>query len=747
MLGRIWSVALVGLVVAVGGCSGKDPVGSKAPVYGLTIRGGDEQQGPAGSILSEELQVTVADPADEPVRGVVVRFRVLSGAGATLSDTFSVTGLDGVARVQARLGPAQGEYKFQASLLKQDTVRVTFTEVATAPPRVTSVTKTSFGGGDTLTITGTDFNSSLGGNTVFVGGSRARILSGTTTSLVVVVPACVTPGAVGIQVQVGTALTNSIAGTYTATSPQLSLNELEGITVSGAEVSRCLRLTGGGARYLVVPQFAGDSGLFKFGYFLGASESVAAALKQSARLEASLKGRNEIHRRFERMLREQEHRLAPQLAFTAGTPRPRGIAMEALTLGSTRSFKVLGNLEGTTFKTASAQLKYIGQNVLLYFDSGTPANGFTEADIQAFGNLFDKTLYELAVRTFGSESDIDGNGHIAVLFTPYVNALTPAAQCSTGGFVTGYFFGFDLDSRGTNSNKGEVFYALTPDPTGARSCAHSVAQVKSIVPATFIHELQHMISFNQHVLVRGGSDEDIWLNEGLSHIAEEVASRHYEAKCAGITTPPCRTNPTQIFPDSAISFISGDLLDAYDYLRRPDTISITTFRDFGELEERGAAWLFLRWLGDQKDSTIYGRLVQTRQTSIRNVEDKSRESFAALLGDFGIAAYTDSIPGVPKTAIPPRYRFKSRNFRQIYGRLFALNPGLLPAPFPITLKPLPLDGVSASMVQGTMDYYELRTLSSTPSVSLQFSTDPGRTVFPAKLQAQLGVFRLPASTP
>lgn len=744
MIGRLSAVGFASALVLLTGCLGNDPVRPAQPVYSLTIRGGDEQQGPAGSFLDEELQVTVTDPTENPVRGVVVRFRVESGAGASLDDSLAVTGIDGVARVQAQLGPTQGEYRFRASVRRQDTLAVTFTVTATAPPTLTSVDKLSFGGGDTLVLTGTDFNSSLAGNSVYVGGSRGRILTGSTTSLTVVVPACITPGAVGVRVQVGSASTNAIAGTYTTTSPQLELNPLEGITVSGAEVSRCLRLTGAGARYLIVPQFVGDSALQKFGYYLGASGTVAAALQQAARQEPERIGGNVVQRRFDRMLREREHLLAPQLAFKGIATRPRETPLEALTLGSTRAFKVLGNLEGTSFKTANARLKYIGNNVLLYFDTASPAGGFTDEDIQAFGDLFDKTLHPLGVQTFGAESDIDNNGHIAVLFTPLVNALTPSASCATSGYVTGYFFGFDLDSRSGNSNKGEVFYALTPDPTGSRSCAHSVGSVKAIVPATFIHEFQHMISFNQHVLVRGGSDEDIWLNEGLSHIAEEVASRHYEAKCAGITTPPCRTNATQTFPDSAIGFISGDLLDAYAYLRRTDTVSVTTFRDFGELEERGAAWLFLRWLGDQKDSTIYGKLVQTSKTSVRNIEDKSRESFASLFGDFSIALYTDSLPGVARTAIPQRYRFTSRNFRKIYATIHALNPGLLPQPFPITLKTLPLGGeVEASMVQGTMDFYLLQTLSSTGSASLQFTTRPDRKVFPATLEAQLGVFRLP----
>src|SRR2546427_8348057 len=45
--------------------------------------------------------------------------------------------------------------------------------------------------------------------------------------------------------------------------------------------------------------------------------------------------------------------------------------------------------------------------------------------------------------------------------------------------------------------------------------------------STFIHEFQHMISFGQHYLGRAGAPEVLWLNEGLSHYAEEMGGRKY----------------------------------------------------------------------------------------------------------------------------------------------------------------------------------------------------------------------------
>src|SRR6185295_12325524 len=128
------------------------------------------------------------------------------------------------------------------------------------------------------------------------------------------------------------------------------------------------------------------------------------------------------------------------------------------------------------------------------------------------------------------ESDIDGNGLVVVLMSNVINKLVSASECISSGYVAGFFFGADLDPRSRTSwNNGEVFYSMVADPGATLSCAHSVAQVNNVIPVTFIHEFQHMISFNQHVLIRSGFAEDLWLNEGMSHYAEERGGRAYLA--------------------------------------------------------------------------------------------------------------------------------------------------------------------------------------------------------------------------
>src|SRR5262249_44450926 len=153
--------------------------------------------------------------------------------------------------------------------------------------------------------------------------------------------------------------------------------------------------------------------------------------------------------------------------------------------------------------------------------------------------------------------------------------------------ILGYFFGLDLLPSQQHSNDGEVFYGLVPDP-GNSSCDISKDFATDFLPPTFIHEFQHMISFNQHVVMRQGVSEITWLNEGLSHFAEELGGRLIpDAECQPAFTT-CRTQ-----------FLGGDVENAYDYLNDPESsFLIEPGNSTGTLAERGANWLFVRWLAD-----------------------------------------------------------------------------------------------------------------------------------------------------
>jgi hypothetical protein len=259
-----------------------------------------------------------------------------------------------------------------------------------------------------------------------------------------------------------------------------------------------------------------------------------------------------------------------------------------------------------------------------------------------------------------------------------------------------------------------------------------------------------MISFGQHAIVRAGNDEDSWLNEGLSHIAEELGSRYYENR---FPPPTGRTDPDQAFPDSSQGFITGDLFNSYHYLLDPastdasDKASVSNWGSGdGTLVQRGATWLFLRWLGDQQDSLVYGRLDQTTFTGVPNVENASGASFSTLFGEFALALYTDSLPGVARSSIPAALRFTSRNLRALYGKQHQRNVSNFPLTFPIPVSTLPAGGsVDEAMFPGTMDYFLLTAPSSGSALGISFEPTGSSSGFSNTLGAQVSVFHCPSA--
>ncbi len=713
------------------------------PVEGtfrLTVQSGDIQSAPAGSVLPQPLVVKVIDADGDPIKGIRVAFQIVSG-GSVMLDSVGVTAPDGTATGRLQLGSSLDTTIVNVHPVFANQRSVMMRAVATAAPLLLSTSATNGAAGDTLTLRGKGF-AALTAPTVLFGTTVAPPLGSVSDSIMrVVVPACLTAGATEVRVSAGTVRTNAIPMTYVMRTAPIVLGLFQGLTVPSDQLAGCLTLIGGGVQYLVVPQYASvGSPLDVIDWHIGASAASAPPTPLVLTLPPS--EAQGARMQFESFLRETERRIAPQ-ARAEATSRARdqsfAIAVAAPPqLGSTRGFRVVAALDGSKFTDVNAKLKYIGPHLLLYVDS--TGRGFSDADNAALGKLFDTDLYPVDVNAFGSESDVDGNGRVIVLFTPVVNALVNAQDCGRTGYVAGFFYGNDLLTGNANSNKAEIFYAYVPDSLGTYSCPHTAAAVKSLLPDTYIHELQHMISFNQHVLARGGNVEETWLNEGLSHTAEELGSKLYEAR---YPAPFGRRSPIQLFPDSAGPFIQPQMLNAYVYLNAIRSHSVTSYNNGGSVEERGATWLFLRWLADQKGESVLRALEQTSKTGIANVEAQSGETFGALFGDFGVSLFTDSLVGRPRSVIPARYRFKSRNLRQLMAREATIQTFPNPFPLPVFVF-VNGNGLSADMLPGTMTHSILVTSGSpsvAPMVSLRFARKDG-SAFAVPLAAQVSIFRL-----
>ena len=490
--------------------------------------------------------------------------------------------------------------------------------------------------------------------------------------------------------------------------------------------------------YLVIAQSASatpdDSQAFK----LGGSALAAPPLVGST--PASVPS---VAQQFDLRLRLAERELvktAPPRPLRAPPRAPAPVT--PVVSGNVRTFQVCNVLtcdarNPSTFSSVTATALTVGQHIALYVDNAAPQPGLTQAGLDSVRVLFDTLLYPTDTAAFGRESDIDTNGQVIVLMTGKVNSLVTASQCNSSGFVAGYFFGADLITAFSTSNKSEIFYSIVPDPAGTLSCAHSVSQVKQLVPVTFVHEFQHMISFNQHVLLHctvsgcPAPPEDLWLNEGLSHYAEENGGRMF-------------------LPDTATfcAFVFGDLFNAGQYLASPQDHFLVDTAGIGGLAERGAYWLFVRFLVDQfaggttqaAENAFTRSLEATTQVGVPNVVASTGTSFPTVVERWTLANYVSDLPSFPT---PPELQYVKWQFRTAFPTFNSKCSSRIPGAFP--LAPPSVTGSSAQLAgmlrAGSGSYYLMQQAPSAPSFALLFSTSAG-TALRTSLIPQLAIFRM-----
>jgi len=411
-------------------------------------------------------------------------------------------------------------------------------------------------------------------------------------------------------------------------------------------------------------------------------------------------------------------------------------------MGSLRTFQVCAKTDCTRFDRVGARVRALKTKVAIYVDTLAPASGLDSTALDSIANTFESRLYAVDTAAFGRESDIDSNSVVLVLMTNTVNKLVTASQCNTSGFVAGFFFGADLDPAFRNdsrSNKGEVFYSIVADPGGTLSCAHSTTEVENFVPVTFIHEFQHMISFGQHVIARGGNGEVLWLNEGLSHYAEELGGRSY-ALSPDARVTDCTIGTTEC------RFYGGDLLNAYEYMDSTSRHFLLPTAGIGSLAERGAAWLFVRYVVDRYAAgstmadwnTLTRSLVGTAQTGAQNIASVTGVPFTTVVSRWALANYVTDRGGAP-----PELQYDSWNLHSVFSSLHTQRPQTFRNFYPLvpTLGPGRLVSLSGTLRAGSGIYHRATQPPGDPGFTLSFTAPNGGPIDPATMP-RLNVIRL-----
>jgi hypothetical protein len=196
--------------------------------------------------------------------------------------------------------------------------------------------------------------------------------------------------------------------------------------------------------------------------------------------------------------------------------------------------------------------------------------------------------------------------------------------------------------------------------------------VDSVTVGTLGHEFQHLINASRRIYVNDTDNwEDTWLNEGLSHVAEELLFD----RAAGLTTrtrlDSLTMRPAKIASAFNYYMASGNIQRLASYFVAGETIS--PYSDNDDLETRGATWAFLRYAADRvngNDAALWQKLVKdTKLNGMPNLRAALGVDAATLTDwfrDWTIANFADGFAG---GTLDARYTYRSWNLRSVMGAL------------------------------------------------------------------------------
>ncbi len=324
------------------------------------------------------------------------------------------------------------------------------------------------------------------------------------------------------------------------------------------------------------------------------------------------------------------------------------------------------------FIQTTGTVKAVSAKAIIVLDNQANPNAFTAADFTAIATEFDNVIYPTDSAYFGKPTDFDNNGRVVIYYTAEVNKLTLAGSQS---FIGGFFFGGDFfDPSKTvaqggcpQSNQGEIFYLLAPDPAGAfGGKVQSVNNVRQGTRGTVAHEFQHMINAGNRVLSSAPTFETVWLDEGLAHIAEDAVGRAVR----GFSDFQTLTD-TDLFPagnttaqDAYNAFFGQNLSRLKAWLARPDTSSPLSKHADQNLSSRGAIWALLRWTGDQYSGGNFRaytrKLAAGPDSGVKNLTTASAQPLDTLLAGWMVANFSDH---TNITGLLPKYNYVGYNMR------------------------------------------------------------------------------------
>lgn len=631
--------------------------------------------------------MAVAEPLEPPAP------EESSESGGALTHDIVMTDADGRGGAVFTLGSRPGDYRirvFASGGVYSDTLSFSATALASPGGAVLldSIGNGRLAAGTRALLYGSGFRPVPADNEVWIEGTAATVVSATETELTVEVPAfartCLPEREVGVRVLVASDASNGLLLPMEPANLRVGLEVGESMTLRGPVEVECVQFPPG------APVDAGDAGepgatqdvepeTREYRIVIGntgRSASSELPLRLTMRTPADMSGdgpatavdpgtinpqvaeaalagtRRDIGIRARTLARLVQARVSPL--------RPDGsTAVSAPVPGDTLEyfFSVGPELAATCvdpMSTVRGTVRAVGDGVVLVEDLTAPAGGPTEEEWLGLAQELDGTVLPAVTSYFGPPEDIDRNGRVVIVFTPAVNRLGDG-EAGVGGFslpqdlaASGRGDGELSDPDGgicPASNEAEIVYSVSADPDATLGRTISTEDLLRETPALVAHEVQHIVSAGRRVPVSSagfGATEEIWLDEALSSLAEEVAGLAALGLPVGDRLTFDRVSETPEALDTFNAYMLGNFRNLGLYmlgLPGAPTISTDDLDGVGGLQMRGFGWFLLRRLADEAggDERAFFRSVagggQNYGRGIANLERVTGREWANILAD------------------------------------------------------------------------------------------------------------------
>ncbi len=175
-----------------------------------------------------------------------------------------------------------------------------------------------------------------------------------------------------------------------------------------------------------------------------------------------------------------------------------------------------------------------GKRVRVYLDRDVPESNLAPGLIDEIIRLFDEEIIPRSRELLGDHADVDHDGKLAVLVTPWLGRLC-GGRTSLKGFVRAN--DFQAEIAAPFGNHADLVYL------------NSSVEPGKTLKTLLAHEYTHAVCFSRRLAVASPASalppEEDWLNEAIAHVAENLHATGNGGSGCQIWT----SRPTQVQSD------------------------------------------------------------------------------------------------------------------------------------------------------------------------------------------------------